>query len=162
MKRSWIVSSALCALLLLLDRLTKAWAAVVLRAMPDGKMPVIPGLISFRYAENTGAAFGMLSGMRLLNALLTLALLVALAVFLWRMRREKGFLVSGAIVMAGGVSHLYDRLLGQNIVDFIRLEFIHFPIFNVADICICIGTALLAIAYILCENRARAEGSRKK
>lgn len=155
MKRTWTMSGALCALLLVFDRLTKAWAAGVLRAMPGGEMPVIPGIVSFRYAENTGAAFGMLSGMRLLNALLTLALLVALAVFLWRMRRENGILLSGAIVMAGGVSHLYDRLLGQNIVDFIQLDFIRFPIFNVADVCICAGTVLLAVAYILYENKAQ-------
>ena len=162
MKRTWMLSGALCALLLLLDRLTKAWAVGVLRAMPGGEMAVLPGLVSFCYAENTGAAFGMLSGMRLLNALLTLALLVALAVFLWRMRRERGFLLSGAIVMAGGVSHLYDRLLGRNIVDFIRLDFVRFPIFNVADICICAGTVLLAIIYILRENRARGDASPKR
>lgn len=157
MKRRWIVSGTLCALLLGLDRMSKAWASNVLRALPGGEMSAVPGLFSLHYVENTGAAFGMLSGMRLVNALLTMALLAALAVFLWRMRREKGFLISGAIVMAGGFSHLYDRLLGQNIVDFIELEFIRFPIFNVADICICTGAVLLAAAYILYDTKIRSD-----
>jgi len=159
MKRKMIIGGALCVLLILIDRLTKAWAAGVLRALPGGRMAVLPGLFGFRYAENTGAAFGMLAGMRLLNALLTLALLVALAIFLWRMRREKGFILSGAVVMAGGVSHLYDRLLGNNIVDFIELEFIRFPIFNVADICICAGAVLLAAAYLIYENKTRSDNA---
>lgn len=157
MKRRMVFGGALCVLLVLIDRLTKAWAAGALRALPGGRMDVFPGIVGFRYAENTGAAFGMLSGMRLLNALLTLILLAVLAVFLWRMRREKGFVISGAIVMAGGLSHLYDRLLGRNIIDFIELEFIRFPIFNVADICICAGAVWLAAAYLLYENKTRSD-----
>lgn len=155
MERKFITGSMLCVLLIAFDRLTKEWAYNVLRTIPGG-MAAIPGVFSFRYAENTGAAFGMLAGMRLMNALLTFVLLAALAVFLWRMRREKGFILSGAVVMAGGLSHLYDRLLGQNIVDFIQMEFIRFPIFNVADICICVGTALLAVAYLIYDKKTRS------
>lgn len=154
MRRKLTVSGIACALLIALDRLTKAWAV---RTLPGDPLEIIPGWLSLRYAENTGAAFGMLSGMRLLNALLTLALLVCLAVFVWRLRREKGMLASGAVVMAGGLSHLYDRLLGKNIVDFISLDIINFPIFNVADICICAGVCLLAIAYVRYENNTRSK-----
>ena len=154
MRRKLTLSGVLCALLIALDRRTTAWAAT---ALPGAPVEIIPGWLALRYTENTGAAFGMLSGMRLANALLTLALLAALVAFIAHYRREKGMLISGAVVLAGGFSHLYDRLLGKNIVDFISLDIISFPIFNVADICICVGACLLAIAYIRCENTKRSE-----
>ena len=150
MKGRIIACGALTGALLIADRLTKAWAAQVLIA---GRIPVIPHVLSFAYTENTGAAFGLFSGMRILNGIMTLILLIGLAAFVWQNRRAKGMLASGAIVMAGGISHLYDRLLGRNIIDFIKLEFINFPIFNVADICICCGAVLLAAAYILDERK---------
>lgn len=150
MKGRLTACGALMGALLIADRLTKAWAAADLMGR---RMIVIPHVLSFAYTENTGAAFGLLSGMRVLNGILTLALMIGLGIFIWRNRHSTGMLVSGAVVMAGGVSHLYDRLLGRNIIDFIKLEFIDFPIFNVADICICCGAVALAAVYILIDRK---------
>lgn len=155
MNRKRMAVGGICLSALLLDRLTKAWAALVLKG--GGAITAIPGVVSFRYAENPGAAFSLMSGMRGFTALLTLALLIFLAVFLFLHKDNKPMLLSGAAVIAGGASHLYDRLLGRNIVDFIRLDFIDFPIFNVADICICVGTALLAFFYLREDSAKRSD-----
>ena len=152
--RKNLISFSLPLLLVAIDRISKAWALIAIRQHP---VEVIPGLLSFRYAENSGAAFGMLSGMRLLNGLLTLTLLIVLFAFICHHRKHAGMWYSGLTVIGGGISHLYDRLLGKNIIDFIRLDFIDFPIFNFADICICVGTVLLALFYLKADSDSRRE-----
>ena len=146
-----------CALLIALDRLSKAWASQVLRAQPGGEMVVWPGVFHFHYTQNTGAAFGMLSGLRWLNVALTFLFLLVMGVVIWRMRDCRGILPAGALVMAGGLSHLYDRLIGGGIVDFIEIDFVRFAIFNVADICICVGAVAFTLAYLLQDHRIRSE-----
>ena len=152
--RKNLISFGLPLLLVAIDRISKVWA---LSAIRQHTVEVIPGLLSFQYAENSGAAFGMLSGMRLLNGLLTLTLLIVLFAFICHHRKHTGMWYSGLTVIGGGVSHLYDRLLGKNIIDFIRLDFIDFPIFNFADICICVGTVLLALFYLKADSDSRRE-----
>lgn len=145
---------AVCALMIALDRLSKVWAVRALSGR--GAMAVWPGLFHFRYVENTGAAFGLFGGMRGLNVLLTFAFVWIAGMVIWRRREKPGVLPFGALLMAGGISHLYDRLIGRNIVDFIEVEFMRFAIFNVADICICAGAVGLTCAYLWQENRVRS------
>ena len=61
----WIVSVLLCAVLVVVDQLIKAWATAVLA--PVGTMPLLPGIIQLRYVLNDGAAFSMLAGKQVFN-----------------------------------------------------------------------------------------------
>ena len=53
--------------------------------------------------------------------------------------------------------NLYDRIIYGYVVDFIRLDFINFAIFNIADICICVGAFLLCVAVYFSDKKEKAE-----
>lgn len=126
--------------LLALDRATKIWAAVSLKAV--GTIPLIP-FFDLTYVENTGAAFGMGRGANKLLTAVSIGLVIALQVIRRRWPKDDHWLQWGALlVTAGAVGNLYDRLAFGFVVDFLHIH--HWPVFNVADSCISIGAVMLA------------------
>ena len=126
--------------LLALDRATKVWAAVSLKAV--GTIPLIP-FFDLSYVENTGAAFGMGRGANKLLTFVSVGLVIALQVLRRRWPKNDPWLQWGALlVTTGAVGNLYDRLSSGFVVDFLHLH--HWPVFNVADSCITIGAVMLA------------------
>jgi signal peptidase II len=135
----------------LLDQLTKAWIRAVFAC--GEQQIVIPGLFNLHHIRNTGAAWGLLAGWRVLLIAFSLAMLLLLL----RRRRELfygfrgGWLALG--LLAGGiVGNLIDRVFLGYVVDFLDFHHghWHFPAFNVADSAICIGIGL----YLLGQFRA--------
>ena len=150
-------------LVIIVDQLTKWWAANVLQHMHDGKIPLIDGVLSFTYATNDGMAFGLLGDHRWVFILLTcLVLAVIIGFFVaTRKRNRHPFLdVSLGLVLAGGAANMIDRtffgtesLFSGSVVDFIYFELIDFPIFNVADISVCVGMGLFVLYMLVIEGR---------
>lgn len=133
-------------LVLALDQLTKHWAVGTLK-LQGGSAPLWPGLVGFFYAENRGAAFSSLEGQQLLLVMLPLVLAVALPAYIWRHRELSwGASLGLWMIVAGGLGNCIDRIARGFVVDFVRLEFMRFGIFNVADISISLGAALVVIA----------------
>ena len=130
----------------LLDQLTKLW--IQMRFLYSEKVVVVPGLFNLHYIRNTGAAWGLLAGWRLLLVLFSLAML---GLILHRRRELFGATSCGRAalpLLAGGIiGNLIDRVRLGYVVDF--LDFYHghwhFPAFNVADSAICIGIGLYLI-----------------
>ena len=60
-----------------------------------------------------------------------------------------------ALIVGGGLGNVIDRIAYGHVIDFIELELIHFAVFNVADMAICIGAAIAAISVILDEQRRK-------
>lgn len=143
-------------LLLLADRISKLWVQTVLR--PIGTMPLLPGFIMLRYAENTGAAFSAFSGATVFLSFLSIAVCIGIAAWILY-RPQCGKLLCGGLstVLAGGLGNLIDRIAYGYVVDFLELQFIHFAIFNVADICITVGAGLIFIA-LLVDGREKNGG----
>ena len=138
-----------------LDRVTKRAAAAALA--PGGVKTALPGLLSWAYTRNRGVAFGLLSGAAALP-LLTLLLIAALLVWMLRHPEAGSLLRTGLwLIVGGGLGNLYDRLAYGCVIDFIRLDFINFAIFNPADVFVCAGAVLVAIA-VLTEDRRKAHG----
>jgi len=114
---------------------------------------LIPGYLEFRYAENCGAAFGFLDhGPRWLRqALFISAALAAVVGLLWMYIGHYGgvlFVVSVPMIASGALGNLIDRFRLGYVVDFIRLHYAEqfvWPTFNVADVLISVGAALLLI-----------------
>ena len=147
----------LAALLTAADQLIKAWAQQVLR--PAVSIDVIPGVLSLYYHENFGAAWGILQGQRwLLLGVTGLLLAVLLGGLLLGKFRGPLLRSAVALILAGGLGNLLDRALheGGFVVDYIYFELINFPIFNLADICVCVGTGLLALYILFVEGRRKA------
>ena len=137
---------------LVIDRLCKLWALRI--PFHHGWIEIIPGVLTFGYVENRGMAFGMASGMVWLLIALTAVVLAILAFYLIRHPEEPKLLRTGLwFVMGGGLGNLYDRIAYGYVVDFIRTDFIDFPVFNVADIFVCVGAAMVVLAVLMAEKR---------
>lgn len=149
-----IVFLLTAALLVAGDQLIKGWAMEVLK--PAGSIDLIPDVLSLYYHENFGAAWGILQGQRWLLLGVTGVILLGL-LFALVTKRIRGPLLQAAasLILAGGVGNLIDRAFhpGGFVVDYIYFEPINFPIFNLADICVCVGTGLLALYILFGEGK---------
>lgn len=126
----------------LADRLTKRLVAWL---CPGGGV-LIPGLLNLRPVENRGMAFSMLSGQKLVLTLFTAVMIAGLVGWLATHPKAPTPLRSGLwLIAGGGLGNLYDRLTAGSVSDFIELAFVRFAVFNVADVCICAGAALVLI-----------------
>ncbi len=149
-KKKHISSAIMIVLIVAFDQFTKYLAAAKLK----GNAPVgfIPDFIQFRYAENTGMAFSMLSGARWIFVILTLAVCIAA---LWYMYSDKckslWMYWSIGVVVSGGIGNLIDRALHGFVVDFIEPIFIDFAVFNIADCAVTCGAAVL-FGYLLVDT----------
>lgn len=143
--------------MVILDRLSKHAALTFLA--PLGTRPAVPGLFSWVYSENRGAAFSMLSGRGVFLILLTLALIAGLIVYLLRHKDNPTAERIGLwCIIGGGLGNLWDRLVYGFVIDFIHLDFINFAIFNVADMFVCAGAALTALSALTEETRRKHHG----
>ena len=147
-----ILPLALIPTLLLLDIITKRWA---LDALAGGRqLELFGGLVPLTLAFNRGAAFGLSIGNdpRWIFIPLALVATVFLAYLLIQAREDDWIrIVSTSMVLSGAVGNLVDRVRWERgVVDFIGpvdLGFMLWPIFNVADMAISCGAALLAISF---------------
>lgn len=137
---------------MLLDYFTKIWAIETLKGQQD--ITVIKGYFDLSYLENRGAAFGIFQGKVYLLAAVTMVIMAVLFVMYLKTKKKTLLLtVSTALILTGAIGNLVDRLRYGFVVDFISWHWkntYYFPTFNVADICITIGTGLL-ILYIIKE-----------
>lgn len=134
---------------LILDQAVKYWTTVKI-VVDTGRKTLIPGVIRLTNVHNTGAAFSFLSGKdwaRWLFVLLCLAF-TALVIYVLAKRiiNTPGARWAAVIVLAGALGNCIDRVVCGYVVDMLELEFITFPVFNIADIYITLG----AIAFCIC------------
>jgi signal peptidase II len=120
---------------------------------PYESIPVISGFFSITFVKNTGAAFGLFGGA--INAGRTFFFLVItigaviLISFILRKVKENRVLppLSLAMIMAGAIGNLVDRIRWGYVIDFLDLHWrgYHWPAFNVADSAITLGVLLLVV-----------------
>ena len=138
----------------MIDQVTKAWAIRRLRFGDD--VSVISGFLNFAYAENRGVAFSFLddhgdAGRWGLSAVAIFAGILVLYYF-WRVPRTHDRLLSAlALLLAGILGNVTDRLRLGFVIDFIDVQFgnWHYPTFNVADMAICVGAGLMILDMFL-------------
>ena len=124
----------------LVDQLTKALAIHFLQTVPT--QVVLPGIFHLTLVRNTGVAFGLFAGQGFLVAVTTVLILLALLQSIWkRPQISAGSALSLGLIVGGALGNLLDRLRLGTVIDF--LDFRIWPVFNVADSCITIGTVLL-------------------
>ena len=127
-----------------------------------GEVPFIKGFMSFYHTRNTGAAFSMLSDSRWIFMVFSvLAMAIIVYLLIKEYRRHPLLNIALAMVLGGGIGNMIDRFRLGYVVDFFKLEFIDFAIFNVADCFITVGAILLGV-YILfldakIEKRLKAQ-----
>ena len=130
----------LAALVVLLDQLTKN---IVVAMMAEGQsIPIIPNIFHLTYILNPGAAFGMFAHNRTFFICVALLVLVIVWWFRKEILAEPLCVRAGtALFIGGAVGNLIDRAENGMVVDF--FDFRIWPIFNVADIAICVGVGFI-------------------
>ncbi len=107
-------------------------------------IPVIKGIFHITYVLNPGAAFGMLEHQRWVFILVAVTVLLVAGIFYSKLKRESNLLQAGAgLLLGGAVGNLVDRIQTGLVVDF--LDFRIWPVFNIADIAICVGAGILIL-----------------
>ena len=139
--------------LILLDRLTKWWAASAL--IVGQPAPLVGQSIRLTRVHNIGGAFGIFPGSgELFLAVSGVVSLVLLVLIL--LGRVRGILarMGVTLVLAGALGNLIDRFLYGFVLDFFEIR--GFPVFNLADACITVGAGLIILHVLFGGDRDRA------
>lgn len=135
---------------LVLDRITKLWSKDALQDKND--IVVIKDFFGFTYTENRGAAFSIFQNKVFFLAVITSIVILVMIYYLIKLRKDSILVrLSLSLIIGGAIGNLIDRIYYGYVVDFIMFHYkdvYTFPIFNIADIMVVIGTGLLAL-YII-------------
>ncbi len=115
-------------------------------------VPVIKDLFHITYVQNRGGAFSILAGQGMVLVVIPLA---AMAFAIWYMEKHMdshwSLILSLSLILGGGTGNLIDRLILGYVTD--MFDFRIFPVFNIADICICTGAGFLILYTMIYYDR---------
>ena len=101
-------------------------------------------LFKLDFVKNYGAAFNIFSGSRIFLSLISIFFSILLIYLIFRKNTLNSFdLYSYSFILGGTIGNGMDRILKGFVIDFINLNFVDFPVFNIADISINIGFIFL-------------------
>ena len=137
---------SLSFLILIIDQLTKYLIANNYKFLNKDFI-----LFRLEFVKNFGAAFNILSGSRILLSLISVIFSILFIYLIIRKKTSNYYdLVSYSFLLGGTIGNGIDRLLNGYVIDFIKLNVINFPVFNIADISINIG--LIIILFRIFKN----------
>lgn len=143
------------AVLVAADQLVKYWAVSSLASI--GTIPIIPGVFQMTYVENRGAAFSLLENQQWLFVIFAIVVVAAIAYAMYKniIQTNLGRLAL-ILVCAGAIGNVIDRIIRHYVVDMLYFSLIDFPVFNIADIYVCVGVALFFI-YVVFQHKDEPE-----
>lgn len=126
-------------------------------------IPLLTGWLNLTHWQNGGGAFGILQGQGVWLAWVAVLVSVTIVVLLVKYPRENRLINAGLALIAGGaVGNLIDRIRLEHVVDFIQVcvnGVCAFPVFNVADSAIVVGTGLILWAWLRQGTATKAKTS---
>ena len=129
------------------DQLLKWWVTSHLEVGQSAAF--LPGIVRLTRLHNTGAAWSSFSGKTGLLAVVTVVLMAAVVwLVVKKIIRYPLGLTAAMLVLGGGVGNMIDRICRGYVVDMFDLEFISYPIFNLADCFVVVGVILGAVYYL--------------
>ena len=130
-------------LIVIIDRITKL-------LLINKEITIIPNFLNFTYTENNGVAFGIASNNTILIVLMNVIILAIIIKFLKEKFSKTNYIIILSLIMilAGGIGNLIDRIAMGYVIDFIDVNILDFPAFNVADISITVGVIMIMIILI--------------
>jgi len=139
-------------LIIILDQLTKYFSVVNL----EGKAPIvlIENFLQLNYVRNYGAAFGIMNSQRTFFLIITIIIVFGIIFYIYKYNNTKIMNYSLVMIIGGAIGNFIDRLRIGYVIDFIDVNFgniYDFPVFNIADSFIVIGTILLVI-LVMTDN----------
>ena len=141
-------------LLVGIDQVTKFYVSNHLNHYKNYR--VIEHIFSLEYLENTGVAFGMMSGKIILISATVIFISCLIIYFVYKIERAlkrdinslKHYLVIETVcifILAGAIGNFIDRIRFGFVIDFIKFDFIKFPTFNIADIYVTLGAFVIFV-----------------
>ncbi|MCQ8260040.1 signal peptidase II [Streptococcus suis] len=145
----------LAVVLIGLDQIVKAWTVANIEL--DTVEPFLPGFMSLAYLRNYGAAWSILQNQQWFFTIVTIAAVTSLIwYYVKQIKGSLWTLFSLALMIAGALGNFIDRIRLGYVVDMFHLDFISFPVFNVADMCLSVGVGILFI----CIMKEESNGSK--
>ena len=106
-------------------------------------------IFSLDYVKNFGAAFNLFSGSRIFLSIVSITMtIILLYIILFKKNISNIYLISYSFILGGTIGNGFDRISRGYVIDFINLNFINFPVFNIADMAINIGLILIIYCFI--------------
>ena len=144
-------------LIIVLDQVSKYAAVKYLKE--NSPYIIIKNFFQLHYVENYGAAFGILQDRKIFFVIITSIVIIGIIFFLVKSSYNLNRIMEIALVtlLGGAIGNLIDRIRLGYVVDFISVKFgkgYDFPVFNIADISIVIGTFLIMIMVLLNKHEA--------
>lgn len=152
----------IAALLIAADQALKAWALATLTYRAD-PIPFLPGLLEWQLTFNTGAAWSLFAGSAVPLAVARLLVGAGLLVYLVVRPQTRFLTVVLSMIAAGAIGNSIDGLTQGRVTDMFHSPLLSavtqalnagsFPIFNIADMCVVLGTLLLLIASFVGDRK---------
>ncbi|HBB72696.1 MAG TPA: signal peptidase II [Ruminococcus sp.] len=145
------------------DQGVKYWAVHSLREIGSKDFIRIGDteIIDLTYLENRGAIFGSMAGQKwFLIGFTSVVIIGAVIAFIVTRRRSKLLSFSLALLIAGGIGNLIDRIRLGYVVDMIEIKLFRFAIFNVADICVTAAVFLIIIYLLFIDGKKEGKADK--
>ena len=113
----------------------------------DKNISIIPNFIEFNYTQNTGGAFGI----GRINFILIISVLIIIGIIVFLIKENKRITnyIPFVLILSGSIGNLIDRFFRGYVIDFIDINILDFPNFNIADISIVSGVIVLLYIILL-------------
>jgi signal peptidase II len=148
-KRAWWLAGALCLLVLGLDQAVKA---LVEANLVPGERVELLGPLDLTLTHNRGVAFGLADGGGVALILFSAAALLVVVGLLARDAARPGLWVAVGLLAGGALGNLADRVREGAVTDYV--DILSWPPFNLADVAIVAGVALLLLVYVVRPREA--------
>lgn len=140
-------------LIVLFDQILKYW--IHNQFALGEKMEIIPSFLSLTHVQNTGAAWSILEGHMWFFYIVTL-LVVGVVIYSMQKPRNHPLMQTAlAFILGGAIGNFIDRLLHRYVIDMFMVEFIDFPVFNIADMALTIGVVLMFIFILFFDPESK-------
>jgi signal peptidase II len=154
--KSNIILLGWSTIIVILDQVTKA---LVKEYMKIGEsIAIIGDALRLTYIKNPGMAFGIIVGGKLFYTIFASLACVVILIYLFRLKPEHFWArLALSFILGGALGNLIDRMRQSEVVDFIEIRIIRWPVFNFADIAVTIGMVILIAVVIFEKNRDDSE-----
>ena len=145
-------------IILLIDQLSKI---ILDKVLILGKsIKIFDKFLYITKVYNDGISFSLLTGKRYLIIIISIIILIFLYFYMKKFKENKRNIIAFALLIGGLLGNLIDRIIYGYVIDFIDFYIFNYnyPIFNIADVCICIGVFILLYSIYLGENNENSSG----
>lgn len=134
------------------DQALKLWVVSHLGLYESA--PLLPGVVELLYIQNTGGGFSILTGHTWLLTGITAVLMLGIALLLVKKAFPHPLAMwTLTLILSGGLGNLVDRVRLGYVVDMFHLQFMEYPVFNIADILVVVGAFGFAAYYLLLDGK---------